>query len=127
VTVVAVVEDHPANRMLISAILGSRYELHEYADGGEALEAFKTSPPQVVLLDISLPGMDGLAVLARIRADEQLRAIPVVALTAHATQGDRERFIASGIDEYVPKPIVDFESLVAKVDRFAEHGRADAL
>ena len=122
-TVVGIVEDNAANRLLLGAILAERYELRQFETGPDALGAFREAPPHVVLLDISLPGMDGLEVLAWMRADDRLRAVPVVALTAHAMDGDRERLLSSGFDEYIPKPIVDFDHLRSTVERLARQGR----
>ena len=107
----AVVEDNPDNRLLLSALLEEAYELDEYVDGPEALAGIPARPPALVLLDISLPGMEGPEVLRRLRADPALAAIPVIALTAHAMAGDRERYLGLGFDSYVTKPIVD-ESLL---------------
>jgi len=70
-----------------------------------------------VLLDISLPGMDGTQVLAKIRAEERLKELPVVALTAHAMAGDREKYLAAGFDEYISKPIVDEKVLLEILER----------
>ena len=112
---VAVVEDNRDNRLLLRAFLGDLYAIAEYETGPAALEGLKTVVPDLVLLDVSLPGMDGLEVLARIRADERLKALPVVALTAHAMTGDRERFLAAGFDAYVAKPIVDEQVLLRAI------------
>jgi len=108
---IAVVEDNPDNRLLLQAILGDSYLLTEYETGIEALQGLPGEIPDLVLLDISLPGMDGLEVLQQIRADSRLRSIPVVALTAHAMAGDRERFLAAGFDGYLTKPITDDDVL----------------
>ncbi|MEY4386341.1 MAG: hypothetical protein RLY20_1624 [Verrucomicrobiota bacterium] len=104
---IAVVEDNPDNRLLVQVILESLYELVEYETGFAALEGLAKQKPDLVLLDVSLPGMDGAEVLQRIRADANLRSLPVIALTAHAMTGDREKFLAAGFDDYVTKPIVD--------------------
>jgi two-component system, cell cycle response regulator DivK len=104
---IAIVEDSPDNRLLLQAFLSDDYELTEYEDGSAAMEGLKQSPPNLVLLDISLPGIDGIEVLARIRADEKLRSLRVIALTAHAMAGDKERLLKVGFDAYVAKPIVD--------------------
>ena len=88
-----------------------------------ALAAMPHRVPDVVLLDVSLPGMDGLEVLARIREDPALRDVPVVAVTAHAMAGDRDRYLASGFDGYVPKPIVDEQLLIDTIERLLARGR----
>src|SRR6266550_829264 len=87
VTTIAVVEDNADNRLLLQAILDGDYDLVEYDNGIDALAGLSASLPDLVLLDISLPGMDGNEILARIRADERLCALPVIALTAHAMAG----------------------------------------
>jgi len=117
---VAVVEDNPDNRLLVSVLLEDLYELTEYERGDEALAGLKANRPDVVLLDISLPEMDGSEVLARIRADETLRSLKVIALTAHASSNDRERFLAEGFDDYVTKPITDENILIGAIKRAIE-------
>jgi len=104
---IAVVEDNPDNRLLVQVILEPLYEVTEYEDGFAALAGLPQARPDLVLLDVSLPGMDGPEVLNRIRADASLRHLPVIALTAHAMAGDREKFLALGFNDYVTKPIVD--------------------
>ena len=113
--IVAVIEDNGDNRLLLDAILSEDFAIDEYAAGAEALAAMPDRVPDVVLLDVSLPGMDGLEVLGRMRGDPVLREVPVVAVTAHAMAGDRERYLAAGFDGYVPKPIVDEEVLIGTV------------
>jgi len=115
--VITVIEDNVDNRLLVDAILGDRFVLHEYAAGTDALVGMAARRPDLVLLDVSLPGMDGLEVLARMRVDPTLRDVPVVALTAHAMTGDRERYLSAGFDGYVPKPIVDERVLIDAVER----------
>lgn len=114
---IALVEDNDDNRALIAAILDDAFELIEFVDGPEALTGMAEARPDLVLLDISLPGMDGHEVLARLRDHEGLRELPVVALTAHAMRGDRERFLALGFDAYVGKPIVDEDELLGTIHR----------
>lgn len=109
---IALVEDNDDNRALIAALLDGQYHLSEYVDGPAALAGLVAEPPDLILLDISLPGMDGTEVLAKLREHESLREVPAVALTAHAMRGDRERFLAQGFDEYVSKPIVDEDVLL---------------
>jgi len=120
--VIAVVEDNADNRLLVDAILGDQFELVEYAAGSEAIAGMRARRPDLVLLDVSLPGMDGLEVLARLRDDPTLGAVPVVALTAHAMAGDRERYLAAGFDEYVAKPIVDERALTRVIERLLVRG-----
>jgi two-component system cell cycle response regulator DivK len=116
----AVVEDNADNRLLLQAILGDQYDLVEYDNGADALTAFGQARPDLVLLDISLPDMDGTEILQRIRKDAGLRSLPVIALTAHAMTGDREKFLAAGFDDYITKPIIDETQLFASIRRLLE-------
>jgi CheY-like chemotaxis protein len=117
---IAVVEDNPDNRLLVQALLSDLYDVVEYETGPLALEGLPGDLPDLVLLDISLPGMDGTQVLAAMRQDPRLAALPVVALTAHAMSGDRERFLEMGFDDYFTKPIVDDDAFLAMVSRFTD-------
>jgi CheY-like chemotaxis protein len=114
---IAVVEDNPDNRLLVQVILEPFYQVIEYESGFAALEGFRAQKPDLVLLDVSLPGLDGPEVLRRIRADESLRNLPVIALTAHAMAGDRQRFVNAGFDDYVSKPIVEESILLEAIRR----------
>lgn len=114
---IAVVEDNADNRLLLRAILSDDYAVTEYENGDDALAAFDRAAPSLVLMDISLPGMSGVEVLARIRADRRLQRLPVIALTAHAMSGDREAYLGAGFDEYVSKPIVDERILLRAIER----------
>ena len=114
---IAVVEDNPDNRMLVQALLEDRYDISEYETGVEAVEGLGGDIPDLVLLDISLPEMDGTEVLAWIREQDELKAVPVIALTAHAMAGDRDKYLAAGFDEYVTKPIVDEDVLIEAIER----------
>ena len=116
-TRIAVVEDNADNRLLVQAILDGRYDVAEYASGRAALAGLRDVTPDLVLLDISLPEMDGAEVLRQIRADRRLRDLPVIALTAHAMAGDRERYLSAGFDEYLTKPIVDEALLLGAIAR----------
>lgn len=117
-TKIAVVEDNPDNRLLVSAILDDAYDLSEYETGVEAIEGLPKDPPDLVLLDISLPEMDGTEVLAWIRQQPQFRQLPVIALTAHAMAGDREKYLAAGFNDYVTKPILDEDLLLDAIKRW---------
>lgn len=114
---VAIVEDNADNRLLASVLLEELYDVAEYESGPEALAAFDAGVPDLILLDISLPGMDGTEVLARLRADPRFATLPVVALTAHASAHDRARFASAGFDDCVTKPIVDERVLLDAVAR----------
>ncbi len=120
---VALVEDNPDNRLLVRVILESLYEVTEYENGFAALEGLPKEKPDLVLLDVSLPEMDGTEVLRRIRADANLRDLPVIALTAHAMAGDREKYLAAGFDEYVTKPIVDETLLLDAIKKLLNGGQ----
>ena len=122
-TVVAVVEDNADNRLLLQAILDGLYDVHEYDSAEAALAGFERAPPDVVLLDISLPGMSGVELVSRLRADPALGHVPVIALTAHAMAGDRETYLAAGFDAYVTKPIVDEGVLLRTIERLASRAR----
>lgn len=115
---IALVEDNPDNRLLVQAILDDRYHIVEYETGQEAVAGIPAMPPDLVLLDISLPEMDGTEVLARLRELPALAGLPVIALTAHAMAGDRERYLGAGFDDYVTKPIVDEDVLIGAIERW---------
>ncbi|MEI6197538.1 MAG: response regulator [Verrucomicrobiota bacterium] len=119
---IAVVEDNPDNRLLVRVILESLYEVVEYETGVAALDGLPQEKPDVILLDISLPEMDGTEVLRRIRLDAGLRALPVIALTAHAMSGDREKYLAAGFNDYVTKPIVDENVLLEAIQKLLPAG-----
>lgn len=114
---VAVVEDNPDNRLLVQALLEDRYDLSEYETGVDAVEGLPEDVPDVILLDISLPEMDGTEVLEWLRGQDRLKEIPVIALTAHAMAGDREKYLSIGFNEYVTKPIVDEDVLIDAIER----------
>jgi CheY-like chemotaxis protein len=85
----------------------------------EAIEGFRKNRPDVVILDISLPEMDGTEILRRIRDDSLLQDLAVIALTAHAMVGDREKYLAAGFNDYVAKPILDMGVLFSAIKRWA--------
>lgn len=114
---IAVVEDNPDNRVLTRAILDSGYEVVEFASGAAAIEACGTRAPDLMLLDISLPDLDGVEVLRRLREIDSMRDVPVVALTAHAMSDDRRRLLDAGFDDYVAKPILDERDLLGPIER----------
>jgi CheY-like chemotaxis protein len=93
------------------------YEISEFETGQEAVAGLLEDDPDLVLLDISLPEMDGTEVLAWIREQESLKKLPVIALTAHAMAGDREKYLAAGFNDYVTKPIIDESVLLEAIER----------
>lgn len=106
------IEDNYLNRRLMRKILESQgYKVLEAEDGLKGFEMLSQLRPPLVLLDIGLPGMDGLDIAERAKADESLRHIPLIAVTASAMRGDRERFLAAGCDDYLSKPIQTNELL----------------
>jgi two-component system cell cycle response regulator DivK len=103
---ILVVEDSPAIMELIRFLLTTfGYESREATDGFEALKIAKESRFDLILLDIQLPGFDGLEVLKEIKKIPDIRSTPVIALTAHAMQGDEDRFLKAGCSGYISKPI----------------------
>ena len=120
---IAVVEDNPDNRLLLQVLLEERYDIVEYENGFDAIAGLPQEQPDLLLLDVSLPGMDGPEVLQRVRAEPRLNGLPIVALTAHAMIGDREKFLELGFDEYVTKPILDESVLFEVVERLLQKTR----
>lgn len=115
---IALVEDNADNRLLVQTLLEDLYDVAEFETGHAAIAGLQAADPALVLLDISLPAMDGTEVLAWIREQEGLAERPVIALTAHAMAGDREKYLAAGFDDYVTKPIVDEEVLLGAIGRW---------
>jgi two-component system cell cycle response regulator DivK len=117
---VLVVEDNDKNMKLFRDVLAATgYRTLEATTGREAVDLASEHIPDLVLMDIQLPDLDGMQALQRLRADALTAAIPVVALTAQAMQGDRERFLAAGFDGYVSKP-VNVHDLIETVRQHCE-------
>jgi CheY-like chemotaxis protein len=103
---ILIVDDNPANLKLARVLLASEgYEVRTAADAEEALAVLKAFRPRLILMDIQLPGMDGLELTRRLKADPAMRGIVILGLTAYAMKGDEERILAAGCDGYVAKPI----------------------
>jgi two-component system cell cycle response regulator DivK len=111
---VLVVEDNEKNMKLVRDVLtASGYSTLEATTGGRAMELAREHAPNLVLMDIRLPDIDGVEALGRFRADARTASIPVLALTAQAMEGDRERFLAAGFDGYISKPVNILDLLAA--------------
>jgi two-component system cell cycle response regulator DivK len=103
---ILVVDDNQDNRELVIKVLKSKgYLMMEAADGETALEQAIKQKPDLILMDISLPKIDGYEVTRRLKEQETFKAVPIIALTAHAMKGDREKALEAGCDGYIPKPI----------------------
>ena len=103
---ILVVDDNQDSRELVIKILkGKGHQLCEAVDGEDALEKVATEQPDLILMDISLPKIDGHEVTRRLKSDEKFASIPVIALTAHAMKGDKEKALAAGCEGYISKPI----------------------
>ena len=113
---ILIVEDVEYNRDLLVQILEDDYEVLTATDGASGIEAATRERPDLILMDLSLPGVDGWEATRRLKAQPETEAIPVIALTAHAMQGDEERARACGCDDYLTKPI-DEDQLFAKLGR----------
>lgn len=112
-----VVEDNEMNRdMLSRRLMRNGFEVAIAVDGQEALEAVAADPPDLILMDLSLPELDGWEATRRLKENPETRAIPVIALTAHAMAGEKERALAAGCNDYDTKP-VDLTRLLSKVRR----------
>jgi two-component system cell cycle response regulator DivK len=117
---VLIVEDNEKNMKLFRDVLqATGYTTLEASSGEDALTLALTEEPTLVLMDVQLPGIDGIEALMRLRSDERTASIPVLALTAQAMAGDRERFLDAGFDGYLSKP-VDVVELIQTVN---EHCR----
>lgn len=114
---VLIAEDNAVNRELLRELLESRgYAVAEACDGEEALQAIEETKFDMLLLDIGMPKLDGFAVVRKIRESDRFATLPVLAVTAYAMQGDRERILDLGFDGYLSKPI-NSRSLAAELDR----------
>ena len=113
---ILLVEDHEEIWDFLSRRLKRRgYEVDVATDGQQGLDRARATLPDIVLLDMNLPVMDGWTVAGHLKADPALRPIPVIALTAHAMTSDKEKALAAGCDDYHPKP-VDFPQLLIQIE-----------
>ena len=113
---ILLVEDHEEIWDFLSRRLTRRgYEVVVATDGQQGVDRARADPPDVILLDMNLPVMDGWTAASQIKASAEAKHVPIIALTAHAMSGDREKAIAAGCDDYHPKP-VDFSKLLEQID-----------
>jgi len=118
---ILVVEDNDMNMQLVEYLLEEGgFDIIKAASGEEALSITRdtTAPPlDLILMDIHLPGMDGLSVVRAMKADERTKTVPILALTAHAMRGDKDRFLEAGCDGYISKPI-DVKTFLASIGQY---------
>jgi len=123
---VLIVEDNEMNRDVLSRRLSRRgYDVIVAADGLQGLELAESGVPHIILLDLGLPGIDGWECARRLKSNVTTAPIPLIALSAHAMVGDRERALDAGCDEFDTKPI-DFVALLHKMDQLLNVGRLEA-
>lgn len=119
---ILLVEDNEMNRDMLSRRLAKReHSVVTARDGRSGIDMAHSEKPDIILMDLSLPEVDGWEATRRLKAHGDTRHIPVIALTAHAMAGDREKAIASGADDYDTKPI-DFKRLMLKIERLLQAG-----
>jgi len=103
---ILIVDDNPVNLKLATDVLEMEgYAVEKAVDAEQAQEMLKSATPDLILMDIALPGMDGLTLTRKLKADERLKDVPVVAMTAFAMKGDEQKALAAGCDGYITKPI----------------------
>ena len=119
---VMVVEDNEKNRKLMRVVLKSKgYAVIEAATGEEALNLLKNQKPNIILMDIQLPGIDGLTLIKLIKADDMTKEIPIIAVTAYAMKGDEQKILETGCDAYVSKPI-NTQELPLIIEKYIKKG-----
>lgn len=112
------VEDNPDNRLLIRRVLMSEgYSVVEAANAKDAFDKIKETHPNLILMDINMPDIDGYTLTAQLRAIPELNKVPIIALTANVMKGDRERSLEAGCDGYLQKP-VDIDTLTSSVEKY---------
>lgn len=123
---ILLVEDNEENRDALTRRLVRRgYEVAVAADGKQGLLAARTTAPDAILLDMNLPEIDGWEVARQLKAEDKTRGIPIIALTAHAMAGDREKSLAAGCDDYHTKP-VELVQLIEQIEALLKKGTAEA-
>ena len=122
-TKVLVVEDNEMNRDMLSRRLTRRgFQVIFAVDGQQGVDLARSERPDIILMDMSLPVIDGWEATRRVKSDDATRSVPVIGLTAHAMAGDREKAIEAGCDDYDTKP-VELERLIGKMERLLGAGK----
>jgi two-component system, cell cycle response regulator DivK len=112
------VEDNPDNRLLVKRILVAEdYSLLEAIDGKDALNVLRTARPDLILMDINMPDMDGYTLTAKIKSLPGFERVPILALTANVMRGDKEKTLEAGCDGYIQKPL-DIDQLTREIEKF---------
>jgi two-component system, cell cycle response regulator DivK len=124
--IILYIEDNPDNRLLIRRVLQAEgMVFQEASDAAEALVSVHQVPPDLILMDINLPEVDGYALTAQLKALPQIQHVPIIAMTANVMKGDRERTLQAGCDGYIQKP-VDIDALPGQINQFIREAiRAD--
>ncbi len=123
-TTILIVEDNEMNRDMLSRRLERKgYEVLLAVDGEQGIAVARASAPDLILMDMSLPVVDGWEATRRMKSDESLRKIPIIALTAHAMANDRDKALEAGCDDYDTKPI-ELPRLLAKIEALLPRGAA---
>jgi two-component system cell cycle response regulator DivK len=112
------VEDNPDNRLLVKRILtAENYKLLEATNAVQAINLLETTTPDLILMDINMPDMDGYTLTTRIRSMSGLERVPILALTANVMRGDKEKTLEAGCDGYIQKPL-DVDQLIREIEKF---------
>lgn len=117
---IGIVDDDEDSNLLLAAMLDEKYKVRAFQKWEEAEKAFEKDPPDLILLDISMPGLAGEDVLRQLKRKPGLKNVRVAALTAYALPDDREKFLSEGFDEYIAKPITDYNALFVLMEKLLE-------
>lgn len=119
----AIIDDDTDSNLLLQLMLKGHYLVRVYEDPEIALDAIKKDPPDVILLDIEMPKISGEEILKRVRGSNELKAIPVIALTAYVLKNSRSHYLNLGFDEYISKPIVDEQVFIQTINQLFTHSK----
>jgi two-component system cell cycle response regulator DivK len=116
--IILYIEDNPDNRLLVRRVLEAEaFTILEAANASQAMRHIESRPPDLILMDINLPEVDGYTLTAQLKTRSDLNGVPIIALTANVMRGDRERILEAGCDGYIQKP-VDIDILPQQINRF---------